>query len=531
MPSPQTLSLTPTEEQIAVIEAMSGSDSVMVNAYAGCAKTTTLELASQKIRQPALALAFNKSITKELEKRFPSSFSIKSFNALGHGAWARRLPGGSITLDERKLGKLVTAIAKDWKLNLVEDQWAETLALARTAMMRGLSPCDEGSPMVPDLPEVWEGFADDLFIGRDSSPRLIELARATLIRSIAEAKEGKISFDDQVYCPTILGGSWTRFPVLFVDEAQDLSPLNHRMLGLSARPDAKLVVCGDAKQAIYAFRGADSASMGAIEALRGSWLHRPLATTFRCPKVIVTRQQRHAPGFRAAEGNPEGAFLRLPKIQTKAFASDEPMALEPWSYKEVRDLVPAGGKLAILCRNNGPLLSLAFSLLRRNISVHVLGRDIGKGLITLSKKLAPEDGTKVEEFLDALAQWEQDESALARLNGNEGKLSAIADKAECLRCVASGTKSRDMGQLRTLLAQLFAREAGQVTLSSIHRSKGLEWDVVVHLDPWRCPSKRARRAAEAGDMGPIQQEWNLRYVCETRAKATLIEANLDGFEG
>ena len=53
---------------------------------------------------------------------------------------------------------------------------------------------------------------------------------------------------------------------------------------------------------------------------------------------------------------------------------------------------------------------------------------------------------------------------------------------------------------------------------------------MLHLDPWRIPSKWAREAAREGDTAQLDQEWNLKYVAETRTKHTLLEANLKTFE-
>ena len=102
------------------------------------------------------------------------------------------------------------------------------------------------------------------------------------------------------------------------------------------------------------------------------------------------------------------------------------------------------------------------------------------------------------------------------------------DRAESLRSVISFGEVTDAGQLRQAIDLLFSRTEGQVTLSTIHKAKGLEWDAVLHLDPWRVPSKWAKVAAErGGDPVQLQQEMNLRYVCETRTRDLLLEANIE----
>jgi hypothetical protein len=43
------------------------------------------------------------------------------------------------------------------------------------------------------------------------------------------------------------------------------------------------------------------------------------------------------------------------------------------------------------------------------------------------------------------------------------------------------------------------------------------------------PSKSAREAALRGDDTDLQQEFNLKYVAETRTKNVLIHADIDDF--
>lgn len=187
-------------------------------------------------------------------------------------------------------------------------------------------------------------------------------------------------------------------------------------------------------------------------------------------------------------------------------------------------------EIAILCRNNGPLLAMAFKLIRKGIGVQMLGRDIGKGLILLSNKLAKEDSTPTDIVRGKILEWQESESSKALANGQDGKIAGITDRAECLLAVLEGSQCKDAGQMREMITKIFSAEDGQITLSSIHRAKGKEWDVVLHLDPWRVPSKFARKAARAGDSRQLEQEFNLIYVCETRSKNVLLQANLEDFQ-
>ncbi len=71
---------------------------------------------------------------------------------------------------------------------------------------------------------------------------------------------------------------------------------------------------------------------------------------------------------------------------------------------------------------------------------------------------------------------------------------------------------------------LFAA-SGPVQFMSGHKSKGLEFETVYHLDPFLIPSKWAMKLAEDGDDSQLWQERNLRYVIETRSMDSLFFIN------
>ena len=167
---------------------------------------------------------------------------------------------------------------------------------------------------------------------------------------------------------------------------------------------------------------------------------------------------------------------------------------------------------------------MAFKLIRAGIGVNLLGRDIGRGLSSLCKKICKEPTTKLKDFLILLESWYGKEMSLAEVNQDTSKADALTDKYECIKAVADAKNPKTLKALMDELSTLFAKDSGIVTLATGHKSKGLEWETVIHLDPWRIPSKFAKSPSE------IAQEHNLRYVLETRTKHTLILANLSDFE-
>jgi DNA helicase II / ATP-dependent DNA helicase PcrA len=502
------MQFTPTPEQEAIVSALKTTDkSIMVTAYAGCAKTTTLEMLAQGFRdQPALALAFNVKIKKELEKRFPSNFEVKTLNGLGHSAWGKAI-AKRCEVDENKRRKIINGVLDTFNVKLTPDQWIALRDLVDEAFSAGLVPSVfPYKGLVPDTAETWAYLASDNFL--EVNETILKIAREIMIESNKKAFAGLIDYDDQIYCSALLGGVFPRFPMTFVDEAQDLSLLNHIQVAKSSA--GRLVIVGDPKQAIYGFRGADSQSMGKLRKLRSDWIELPLATTFRCPQVIVQRQQKHAAGFRAAPSNAQGTVVN-------------------WTMNDTWSL-PEGRPLAILCRNNAPIIGLAFRLIRRGQACVMLGRDIGKGLVRLAKKISSDDKEPIAQTIVAISEWIAYETDLAHSRDQPEKVAGIVDRGESLLAVAEFARPATAGQLRSAIADLFANTSGSITLATGHRSKGLEWDHVIHLDPWRVPSKYAVAMADKGQGSQLEQENNLLYVIETRTKKTLYLANSKDFE-
>lgn len=514
------MEFSPTAEQDAILKAVGLKDgpSVMVEAGAGCAKTSTLTLAARYISGNALAIAFNKKIADELGARLPSNFTCRTMNSLGHRAWMRARNTRGMKLDDRKAGKIITEISKSRRMFLNEDQWDYARILFREAQIQGLVPEKFASQigvrsLVPDDKDGWRSLGDLHAIPDDDFDMVWETAREALVENIKLAYGGTISFDDQIYCSTMLGGVFDKYPTVFVDEDQDLSPLQIRMIRQSITRDSRILAVGDKCQSIYAFRGAVGEAAEQIRQLRPDWVDLPLMTSFRCPQLVADRQRHHVPMFRAHGANPSGQIIAL---------SDP----DGWTWSNITNSLPEWPMpLAILCRNNAPLLSMAFSLIRQGIGCSMMGRDISKGLKALSKKIASDDSTTAEILIGRINDWETSETSKARMNDNPSAAEKFTDKADCLRAIISSAECQNAGQLRRQIDNLFSRENGQVILSTIHRAKGLEWSAVVHLDPFRLPSRFALKAGGRA----LEQENNLRYVAETRTKHTLIMAKYEDF--
>jgi superfamily I DNA/RNA helicase len=246
------MTFTPTDEQLAIVDAArSTKDNLLISALAGAAKTSTLELIAKAVTGvPILCVAFNKKIQLEMEKRLPGHCATKTLNGLGHGVWANAI-GRRLSLNTDKTAEILKAEIDKLNHKAKGEAWeefGEMLRTVRTAKSSGYVP--DSFPSASRLMGYHDFYSQ---LDEEPSNLMVDFVETTLTRGIKQAYEGEIDFDDQLYMPTLFGGSWPKYPLVMVDEAQDLSPLNHRMVDHLA--GQRLIAVGDPNQSIYGFRG------------------------------------------------------------------------------------------------------------------------------------------------------------------------------------------------------------------------------------------------------------------------------------
>ena len=252
----------------------------------------------------------------------------------------------------------------------------------------------------------------------------------------------------------------------------------------------RLIAVGDDYQSIYAFRGAHPGSMSLLKSDFDMREFR-LSVSFRCPEEIVRAAQWRAPRMQWSKSG--GTVHHL----------------TDWDVNDISRTTTT-----ILCRNNAPLFTMAFKLLKAGRYPELVGNDIGKNLIKILKKLGPE--TMPREALEtAIDQWQTIKLTKAR---NE---SSVHDQAACLRIFAEqGETLRDA----IAYAEHILEVKGPVTLMTIHTAKGLEFDHVILLD------RHLIRTRPKYAHQPNIQEDNLLYVGQTRSKNILCYANSENWQ-
>ena len=217
-----------------------------------------------------------------------------------------------------------------------------------------------------------------------------------------------------------------------------------------------------------------------------------LSTCYRCAKRIIELAQVIVPEIKYRPDAPDGSVQDVSEFMmfNKAKSGD-----------------------LILCRVNAPLVSVALSFISKGIKAQVLGRDIGKSLISLMNKITKKFTVdNIREFLRAMVVYEADERAKLIAAEKYSMAAALQDKVETLQVICM--KASTLNDIPKLVEEIFADSIYGITLSSIHKAKGMEADNVFILRPDLLPHPMARG-------WQVQQEMNLKYVAITRAKNTL----------
>ncbi len=299
-----------------------------------------------------------------------------------------------------------------------------------------------------------------------------------------------------------------RYRHVLVDEAQDLNPLQHRMVDLlrSGRDDLFLV--GDPAQAIYGFNGSDpgllldvSQRFPGIEVVR-------LPVNHRCTPQIVDAGAHalRADGQRTSirSARPDG-----PAVTTRAHADEHGEAI--WIATQVARLDPGlvrSARTAVLARTHAALEPVRAALTDAGVAIRRTVDGPGSPLTPfLRQAYRVPNGNEMRRWAQDLAE---------QVDGPDDPRGEIARAAlDFLREQPTG----DGAAFRTWITSTdpFGRDVPGVELLTFHGAKGREWHTVflvgceTSLVPHRSATTNAARAEEA----------RLFYVALTRATDSL----------
>ena len=550
LPGPAALldALDPDQRQVA--EHLEGALCVLAGAGTGKTRAITYRIAygvAVGAYQPTqvLAVTFTARAAGEMRSRLADLGVVGAQARTFHSAALRQLTyfwptaiGGRRPEIETFKGRLVGIAAH--RLGLSTDR----------ALIRDLSAEVEWAKVTMTLPEDYAQQAAAL--RRDPPGGLEPAVVAQVLAAYEEAKteRGVIDFEDVLLLMVgilldredIADQVRGQYKHFVVDEYQDVSPLQQRLLDLWLGRRRQLCVVGDVSQTIYSFTGATPDFLTGFASRYAGARTVRLSRDYRSTPQVVSLANRVLSRSRRGGGAlvlPAGAVelvAQRPSGPAVRFESyDDDVAEAAGVVEHVGRLRSAGVPLsgiAVLYRTNSQSEAIEQALSDAGIGYLVRGgerffeRDEVKRAVVMLRaaarteraELTGDVGADTRMVLGREGWSERPPAPRGAVRERWDSLNAIVELADEL-----GAKRG--ADLDGLVAELGERAAAQnaptvegVTLSSLHAAKGLEWDAVLLVGA----SEGLLPISLAEGPAAIEEERRLLYVGVTRAREHLV---------
>ncbi|MBK3635970.1 ATP-dependent DNA helicase UvrD2 [Streptomyces sp. MBT97] len=534
-------------EQREVATALRGPVCVLAGAGTGKTRAITHRIAygvRAGILQPSsvLAVTFTNRAAGEMRGR------LRQLGAQGvqartfHSAALRQLQyfwpkaiGGS-------LPRLV-----DRKIQLVADAAAACRVRLDRGELRDVTAEIEWSKVTQTVPADYAPAA--VKAGRDIPRDPAEIAQLYSAYEDVKRQRGVIDFEDVLLLTVavlqdradIAEQVRAQYQHFVVDEYQDVSPLQQRLLELWLGERDDLCVVGDASQTIYSFTGATP------DHLLDFRTRHPGATVVKLVRDYrSTPQVVHLANGLLSQASGRAADHRLELVSQRdpgpepgyTEYPDEPAEAEG-AARRIRDLLDAGvpaAEIAVLFRTNAQSETYEQALADLGIPYQLRGAErffdrpeVRKAGVALrgAARFGGND-TLLEDAVDLPSQVRAVLSGEGWTPQPPAGSGAVRERWESLAALVGLAQDFAAAQpgasLADLVAELDERANAQhaptvqgVTLASLHAAKGLEWDVVflVGVAEGMMPITYARTDEQ------IEEERRLLYVGVTRARERL----------
>jgi DNA helicase-2/ATP-dependent DNA helicase PcrA len=333
--------------------------------------------------------------------------------------------------------------------------------------------------------------------------------------------------------PDILDEVQTAYRWFTIDEFQDVSPLQHRLLTAWRGERDDVCAVGDVSQTIYSFTGASSSFLSDFAADFADATIVRLANCYRCSPQIVAAangvaahltDQRHVVRLHSmcGDGPPPTVWMAADEVDEAATVARRISAL-------ITDGMPLA-EIAVLFRMNAQSAVLEDALAEQGIPVTLRGAErfferpeVREAITRIRGAALADDAVgpladRVRAVLSAMNWSPQPPPTTGAVRDRWESLAALVAVAEALD--AEG----DAPTLRNFVTELDRRANAQhvpataaVTLASLHSAKGLEWNAVfiVGCSEGLLPINSAVLPVA------IEEERRLLYVGITRARRHL----------
>ncbi len=535
-------------EQRAVATALDGPVCVLAGAGTGKTRAITHRIAygvRSGVFQPTsvLAVTFTNRAAGEMRGRLrqlgAAGVQARTFHSAAlrqlQYFWPKAVGGELPRLAERKV-QIVAEAAARCRIRLDRNE------------LRDVTSEIEWSKVTQTVPEDYP--AAIVKAGRDAPRDPAETAKIYGIYEQLKRERGVIDFEDVLLLTVavlqdrqdIAETVRRQYQHFVVDEYQDVSPLQQRLLDLWLGDRDSLCVVGDASQTIYSFTGATP------DHLLNFRSRHPRATVVRLVRDYrSTPQVVHLANGLLAQARGKAAEHRLELVSQRergpepAYAeyADEPAEAEGVA-RRVRDLIASGvpaSEIAVLYRINAQSEVYEQALADVGVPYQLRGAErfferpeVREAQILLRGAARAGGGTdpQLAGAEDLPAQVRAVLSTRGWTTEPPAGSGAVRDRWESLaalvRLAEDFAAARPGATLADLVTELQERTEAQhaptvegVTLASLHAAKGLEWDAVflVGLTEGMMPITYAKTDEQ------LEEERRLLYVGVTRARRHL----------
>lgn len=348
------------------------------------------------------------------------------------------------------------------------------------------------SESLPSLP-LWETYPDWLFLYEAYQEKLAGYRfwdfDELLVQAVSLLEEN----------PDLRRAWQDRFPYLFIDEFQDITPVQYSLFQLLTRKDGEWMVIGDPNQSIYGFRGAGADFFDRVRREYPSLTEVHLTETFRLNQTIL------AASSRVLEGSSQNRAV--PLISSRKGELQVPVAALSCAEEEgdyiARVIEEEMGGLDLLAKGQGSFSHSGHDQSRSFADFAVLYRLHAQGDLlakTFLKKGIPfkkiqevhwAERLEIRACLKMLRSFPakdlSPQAAVERALSENAKLSPLEEEGieavKKLRLWAATFKGplEEFIEILSLQTGLDTYEPDQETvkLLTLHASKGLEFPLVI----------------------------------------------------
>lgn len=333
-----------------------------------------------------------------------------------------------------------------------------------------------------------------------------------------------------------------RYTSLYVDEYQDSSQAQHKLFLSLLQLGLRAVAVGDVQQSIYAWRGSSPEYINELISLPEVFEHHIVNINHRChPSITNYANRLFSENENLLPTNEIRVFQRVFN-GTQIDLANELNTYLPQTAASFG--VTNLSEIAILVRNNR---SLDYLIAGLNIP-HRVYNDDPLGLInTRASNLFSDllkyryDSDFLTTDIDAVREYESrcTRAQLARVRSEIKLVRSIGEQylEEMIlgisrELLGGDVAPRDINALKDVvnstdaLNQYTPSNGSEVQVMTLHKSKGLEFEIVFHLDlyDWVFPYREYTGDFNDEVYPSWDQDLNLHYVGITRAKTACILA-------